>query len=363
MTSRSPKTEPHPATIRDVAREAGVSIATISRVFNGSARVSRETAQRVSEVATRLGYWPNGAARSLITRRTHALGVLLPDLYGEFFSEVIRGLDLTARRQGYHLMVSSSHSDLEELLEVLRSMRGRIDGLIAMTPDSGTPAVIDREFASRFPVVLLNPGREVRRCSTIGVANVEGAERMVRHLADLGHERIAMIRGPERNVDAEQRLEGYRSALALLGRAPIEAQGEFSEASGHAATRELLALRPRPTALFAANDAMAVGALAALRQAGLRVPEDVALVGFDDITTAAFLHPPLTTVRVDPFGLGERAVAVLIQALQDGHLSVSHQILRTTLVVRETCGAHARSGGSAVDAAPPADEDIRGGHP
>jgi LacI family transcriptional regulator len=123
------------ATIRDVARGAGVSIATISRVFNSSARVSDETSRRVRTVAERMGYWPNGAARSLITKRTHALGVLLPELYGDFFSEVIRGIDLAARGAGYHLVVSSSHADTKELLAALRTMRGRIDGLVVMTPE------------------------------------------------------------------------------------------------------------------------------------------------------------------------------------------------------------------------------------
>lgn len=138
------------ATIRDVAREAGVSIATISRLFNGSARVSDDTSKRVREVAERMGYWPNGAARSLITKRTHALGVLLPDLYGEFFSEVIRGIDLAARREGYHLVVSSSHSDPGELFAALQTMRGRIDGLIAIAPDLESPILFE-EAVAQFP--------------------------------------------------------------------------------------------------------------------------------------------------------------------------------------------------------------------
>lgn len=343
--NRGSRTDPQPATIRDVAREAGVSIATISRVFNGSARVSDPTSERVREVAARLGYWPNGAARSLITKRTHSLGVLLPDLYGEFFSEVIRGIDLGARREGYHLMVSSAHADPVELITVLRSMRGRIDGLIAMAPDSETPSAVE-EFADRFPVVLLNPGRDAKRCHTLAVANVEGAERVVRHLIDLGHRRIAIVRGPDRNVDAEQRLQGYRSALSNAGLETVEVEGAFTESSGFAAVGKLLALDPRPTAIFAANDGMAVGALSALRQAGVSVPEAMALAGFDGIATAAYLHPPLTTVQVDPYRLGERAVQILLEALRDGGAAaIHHEVVRTALVVRETCGA-GRNGNS-----------------
>jgi LacI family transcriptional regulator len=348
--NRASRSDPQPATIRDVAREAGVSIATISRVFNGSARVSDPTSERVREVAARLGYWPNGAARSLITKRTHSLGVLLPDLYGEFFSEVIRGIDLGARREGYHLMVSSSHADPGELMTVLRSMRGRIDGLIAMAPDSETPNAVE-EFADRFPVVLLNPGRDARRCHTLAVANVEGAERVVRHLIDLGHRRVAIVRGPDRNVDAEQRLQGYRAAMSQAGLEPIETEGAFTEASGFAAAQHLLRRDPRPTAIFAANDGMAVGALSALRQAGVGVPDEMALAGFDGIATAEYLHPPLTTVQVDPYRLGERAVQILLESLRDGTAgAVHHEVVRTALVVRETCGAPRGSNGRATPA-------------
>lgn len=197
------------ATIRDVAREAGVSIATVSRVFNDSSLVSERTGRLVREAAARLNYWPNGVARSLITSRTHALGVLLPDMYGEFFSEVIRGVDLAARRHGYHVLVSSSHADSEALAEALRSMSGRIDGVIVMAPDVDAPAAI-RGFSHHCPVVLLNPGQPVEECDTISVDNVAGAREVVRHLVGLGHRRIAIVRGPARNLDGEQRLHGYQ---------------------------------------------------------------------------------------------------------------------------------------------------------
>jgi LacI family transcriptional regulator len=332
------------ATIRDVAREAGVSIATISRVFNGSARVSDDTTRRVREVAERMGYWPNGAARSLITKRTHALGVLLPDLYGEFFSEVIRGIDRAARREGYHLVVSSSHADASELFAALQTMRGRIDGLIAMAPDLESPAAFE-ESATRFPIVLVNPGFDSERCASVATDNVGGARAMVRHLVAAGHRDIAFIAGPANNRDAVQRLQGYRAALRELGIAPspgLEVHGGFTESSGHEATRELLERVPRPAAVFAANDCMAVGALSALHEAGLRVPDDVAVTGFDDIAMASYLSPRLTTVRVEASRLGERAVQILFGAMQGGDgASVPHEILPTSLVVRESSGAPA----------------------
>lgn len=335
------------ATIRDVAREAGVSIATISRLFNGSARVSDDTSKRVREVAKRMGYWPNGAARSLITKRTHALGVLLPDLYGEFFSEVIRGVDLAARREGYHLVISSSHSDPGELLGALQTMRGRIDGLIAMAPDLESPIVFE-EAVTRFPTVLVNPGFETDRCASVAADNLTGAREMVRHLASLGHRRIAFIAGPETNHDALQRLHGYRAGLLELGleSSPgLEVRGRFTESSGYEAARELLKREPRPAALFAANDCMAVGALSALREAGLRVPEDVAVTGFDDIASSSYLTPRLTTVRVEAYRLGERAVQLLVAAMRGPSSAPRcHEVLPTTLVIRESTGGTVSTG-------------------
>ena len=336
------------ATIRDVAREAGVSIATISRLFNGSARVSDDTSRRVREVAERMGYWPNGAARSLITKRTHALGVLLPDLYGDFFSEVIRGIDLTARREGFHLVVSSSHADAGELLAALQTMRGRIDGLIAMAPDLESPSAFEQS-ARQFPIVLINPGFDSAACASVATDNLSGARDVVRHLARLGHREIAFIAGPETNRDAAQRLQGYRSALRELGlhASPgLEARGTFTESSGDAAARDLFARVPRPTAVFAANDSMAVGAMNALRTLGLRVPEDVAVAGFDDIAIASYISPRLTTVRVEASHLGERAAELLMEAVRRRSESpvAAHEVLPTSLVVRESSDASVLEG-------------------
>src|SRR4051812_19480696 len=182
-------------TIKDVARAAGVSVATVSRVHNGSDLVKEVTRQRVGEVAARMGYSPHGAARSLITSRTNTLGVLLPDLYGEFFSEVIRGIDQTAQRHGHHLLVSSSHDDRSAVETAFRSMRGRVDGLIVMWPDLDQTAV--PILPAGFPVVLLSAPIGPNDFDIITVANYDGAFAMVGHLLDLGHRRIAIIKGIE----------------------------------------------------------------------------------------------------------------------------------------------------------------------
>jgi LacI family transcriptional regulator len=338
------------ATIKDVAREAGVSVATVSRVFNDSELVSADTRRTVREVAARLNYWPHAVARSLITNRTNALGVLLPDLYGEFFSEVIRGVDLAARKAGFHLLVSSSHADTDELVAAMRSMRGRIDALIVMAPDVEAPVAI-QACGVGFPVVLLDPGVEVKECDTISIANYEGAYAMVRHLMGLGHRRIATVTGPERNVDARQRLAGFRAALADGGgdlSPGLELPGDFTEPSGYEAVARLLRLAPKATAVFVGNDYMAIGVMGALSDAGVRVPEDIAVTGFDDIAMARYLNPSLTTVHVDVLRLGEWAVERLLHLHQAGNSGPRrHDVLPTTLVVRRSCGASSLQPGDA----------------
>jgi LacI family transcriptional regulator len=331
------------ATISDVARAANVSIATVSRALNGSTRVSEETAARVRAAAAELDYWPNSAAQSLIRRRAHTLGVLLPDLHGEFFSEVIRGIDGAARREQLQILLSSSHASADEVLSAARSMRGRVDGLIVMASDAGAAAAIKR-IRRRFPLVLLNPCFDADGCAAVSIANSAGAAAVARHLLDLGHRSIAFIKGPVENADAAERLRGFRDIVDERGDDPVaivEIDGDFTESSGYRAAEVLLRERPRPTAVFAANDSMAIGLLAALHTHGISVPDDVAVVGFDDIAFARYLSPPLTSVRVDAYGLGRRAVELLF-ADGDALDTLPHQreVLATELVIRESCGAN-----------------------
>ena len=326
-------------TIKDVAREAGFSVATVSRVLNNSGPVRDETRRRIEEVAGRLHYTPNVAARSLITRKTLTIGVLLPDLYGEFFSEVIRGIDRAARNGGYHLLVSGSHNDREEIEAAVHAMHGRVDGLIVMSPGL-EPRAIVAGLPRRLPLVLLNCEEECNEFDSVNVDNYGGAREMVRHLVGLGHQRVAIIGGASDNYDARERLRGYRDAVEGRGGVASEellVEGDFTESSGHKAARKLLALDPRPTAIFAANDSMAIGALSALREAGVLVPEDMAVAGFDDIPIARYLSPPLSSVHVPIRGLGMRAVERLLLAMTDAE-EKAREVLPTRLVVRESCG-------------------------
>lgn len=337
------------ASIKEVALKAGVSIATVSRVINEKGPVAAETRQRILEAIEQLRYVPHGAARSLITNQTDTIGVLLPDLYGEFFSEVIRGVDLAARRSGYHVLVSGFHSDRAEIEAVLRALRGRVDGLIVLSPDVDAQG-LRRNLPETLPVVLLNTringrieGRmDGKAFDAINVDNYGGAFAMVRHLAALGHRRIALICGPAENADARARLRGYRDALKAEGIAPspeLEIAGDFSEESGYQAGQRLLTLEPRPDAVFAANDSMAIGCLFALREAGVEVPGDVALAGFDDIPIARYVSPPLSSVHVPIAEMGTRAMERLLHAVEHKNEHERRQeTIPTTLVVRGSCG-------------------------
>ncbi len=341
-----------PATIRDVAKAAGVSVATVSRALNGAGRVLPETRERILAAARELRFTPSGAARSLITRRTDTIGALLPDLHGEFFSELIRGIDQAARARGLHLLVSSSHGDADEAAAALRAMNGRVDGLLVMTPHADA-GFLARNLPGSLPAVLINTGAESPGHARFVVDNVGGAQAITRHLAAAGRRRIAHIAGPEGNEEAADRLRGYRAGLRA-GQHETVVAGDFSEASGWSAGRRLAQMKPRPDAVFAANDMMAVGCLAALAEAGLRVPEDVAVAGFDDIPIARYVSPSLTTVRVPIAALGAAALDAVAQAIESPETAGAHtRVLPVELVVRRSCGAGPPPAPRARDQPPP----------
>jgi LacI family transcriptional regulator len=330
------------ATIHDVAARAGVSVATVSRVLNGKELVREETSRQVRAAAKSLRYVPNVAARSLSIRRSQTIGIVLPDVHGEFFSEVIRGIDLAARAEGYHILVSGSHSDPGQMLEVVETMRGRVDGLVVMAPDV---ALEPLEELPKMPMVLLNSSAADGDAITID--NYGGARAMMNHLHGLGHKRIAFVCGPAHNADARERLRGYRHAmrgLAATSLRALEWGGDFTEESGFSAGSRIVEQGSRPTAVFSANDSMAVGVLAALAAAGIKVPEGMTVVGFDDIPIARYVAPPLTTMRVDIAEMGRRAFALLLGAISDpmAHASRRERV-GTTLVVRGSCMAPQRT--------------------
>lgn len=344
MVPQSPKAKLAAVTIKDVAREANVSVASVSRVVNGHDNVQPQTRARVLEVIERLRYTPHVGARDLITRRTRVIGVLLPDLYGEFFSELIRGIDGAARERKLQLLLSSSHGDAAEMVAAVQTMRGRVDGLLVMAPHLDAVGLGER-FPGSLPLVFMN-SRVEREVPSVAIDSYAGARAMVRHLVACGHSTIAHLAGPADNFDAHERLRGYRDELAasLPAAAPQVLIGDFSEASGYRAGQELAAAARRPAALFAANDMMALGALSALLAGGLEVPRDLALAGFDDIPLAAYVRPALTTVRASIADLGRHAVNKLAAVIegQAGEPSSPSLTLQPEPVVRQSSGAPPR---------------------
>jgi LacI family transcriptional regulator len=328
------------STIKEVARGAGVSVATVSRVMNNSGPVRTDTRQRILDVARELRYVPNSTARSLIMARTSTLGILLPDLHGEFFSEVIRGIDHRARQKDYHILVSCSHNDQEDIEAALRAMRGRVDGLIIMSPDIDA-RVLGDNLPDALPVVLLNCASLGSRFASVDIDNRAGASDMVRHLIGLGHRKIAVVTGGTTNHDSNERLRGYEEAMreAGLGDEIVVVDGEFTEESGFRAGRKLLERPDRPSAIFAFNDSMAVGVLSALQESGVAVPDKISVAGFDDIPMSRYLNPPLTSVQVPIFELGSLAVDRLVGSLRrDASTPPRVEVVSTTLVERRSTG-------------------------
>lgn len=325
------------ATIRDVARRAQVSVATVSRALNGLENVSEITRTRVADAVRELGYVPHAGARSLSLARTNAIGVVLPDLHGEFFSEIVRGMDREAGRRGYLLLLSNLHGSGAQASLALRAMRGRVDGLIVMAPH-----LSEEELASAVPAglpsILINTRSAREAHASIHLDNAAGARAVVDHLVSIGRRKFVHIAGPEQNIDAQERAKAFEVAAAEHGVETVIIHGNFEESSGVTAIKALLDAEHDFDAIFAGNDNMAIGAILALRSAGIDVPDQVAVAGFDDIPLAH--HLGLTTVRVRIADLGERALVRLLNGLEQGDLGGDERHA-PELVVRATSDATA----------------------
>ncbi len=317
-----------------------MSVATVSRTLNGFETVAQSTRDRVLQAAGELDYVPHSGARALSTRRTDTIGVLLPDLHGEFFSELIRGIDLAARARGLHLLLSSSHGDLAEASAALRSMRSRVDSVIVMMPNAGEQPLA-RSGDARLPMVLIgSPGAAGGKASFI-IDNFAGALAITEHLASSARRRIAFVTGPSDNFEASERLRGYRAAVQRFGATEWILDGDFSEESGRRAAEQLVR-GYRPDAIFCANDMMAVGCLEALREAGIAVPDDVALAGFDDIPIARYVNPPLTTAAVPIAEIGRQALECCADAIA-GLETEGQRSFQPRLVVRASSSSQSRN--------------------
>jgi LacI family transcriptional regulator len=302
------------ATIRDVARRAQVSVATVSRALNGLDNVSEQTRTRVADAVRELGYVPHAGARSLSLARSNAIGVVLPDLYGEFFSEIVRGMDREASRRGYLLLLSNLHGRKQQAALALQAMRGRVDGLVVMAPQLSEPDLA-QALPAALPALLVNTRTKDGGRPSIHLDNAAGAHAVVDHLVKLGRKHLIHIAGPDGNIDAQERSGAFRDACARHRVRCEIVPGDFTEESGAGAIEKLVRSGGAFDGIFAANDNMAIGAMQALRSAGVRVPQDVAVAGFDDVPLAK--HLGLTTVRVRIAELGERALIRLLAIIGD----------------------------------------------
>lgn len=336
----------HITTIRDLAQRSGVSIATVSRALNGYADVNAETRQRIIKLARELDYSPSEAARTLVRQRSQMIGVVWdlsyhrPDLQHPFLQEVLIGLKQGLGAQGYDLLLLSTFGPRGKSY-VKRSKQHRVDGVVVMGVDEHTDE-IQELVQSDVPCVAIDLEVAGPRTTYVTSDNVQGARSAVRHLHDLGHRAIATITGPTVMRPGAERLVGYRDAVAELGlaaRPDYIVEGDFYHDTGQAAMHRLLELADPPTAVFAASDMMAMGAIRAAAEAGRRVPQDIAIVGFDDIVAASLVQPRLTTVRQDKDGFGAAAAHALIGIIEHPELAPPIVTLPTELVVRESCGA------------------------
>lgn len=333
-----------------MAKRSGVSVATVSRVLNGYTDVSDATRQRVIATARKLDYTPNAAARALVRRRTQLIGVVLftgeehPDLQHPFFLEVLVGLKHSLGAAGYDVLLFAGEEPGNggPHAYARRARHHGVDGVVVLAVQDVDEPELRKLLDSGTPVVAVDLGLAGKRASYVASDNIGGARLAVRHLHSLGHTRIATIVGLAHTKPAADRLLGYRAELQELGLAPraeYEASGDFYFESGEAAMRELLVLAEPPTAVFAASDMMAVGAIQAIEDAGLHCPEDVAVVGFDDIQLAELVSPALTTIRQDKRELGVAAARSLVQLIDDVDAAPHVAVLPIELVVRESCGA------------------------
>ena len=332
-------------TLEEIAKLTGVSRSTVSRVINNDPHVSEETRQNVMVVVRELNFQPNVAARSLATGRSSILGLVIPTRVASLFTDpyfpaLIQGASMACNAQNYSTMLWLAEPEYERrtIQQVINI--GLLDGVVVSSMMIDDPIVAALKD-SKIPFVLVGRHPSAEGISYVDVDNVNSAREIVTYLLRLGYRRIATITGPLNLISGRDRYQGYQEALHSRGVALDEelvVEGDYTEEGGYLGMQRLLSKRPR--AVFAASDLMASGALRALREAGLQVPSDVAIVGFDDLPTSARLVPPLTTMRQSVSQLGSVAVEILLDLIQHPGTGPHRVILPTQLVIRESCGSN-----------------------
>lgn len=330
-------------TIRDVARLAGVSAMTVSRVINEQPGVSPETRQRIDAAIAELDYAPSKVASSLISSKTGLLGMILPDVLNPFFGPIVRGAETMARKHGYRLLLCNSESDLRlERDYVSDLVAHRVEGLLIAPARDGSRQHLGRLVEGSFPMVLLDRLVDGLNCDSVTLDNTDAARRLVAHLIAIGHRRIAFVTDADDVSTGRQRLAGYRRALADGGIGFDEElvfHTSTDQMGGYRAAQLVLALTERPTAIFTVNNMTAVGVMQALRQAHLKVPEDVALVCFDDVQHLAVMAPFLTVIDQPAETMAQVAMQLLLERIAgNGGKQPRVVSFPGDLIVRESCG-------------------------
>lgn len=331
-------------TLRDVGKRAGVSAMTVSRVINGREGVDIETQRRVEAAIEALDYVPNRVARGLISQKTATIGLIVPDVVNPFFSPVLRGAELTARKAGYRLLVCNSEGDLRLEREYVEDLVAhRVDGLLLAPAMDISRHCVFPLLRRGFPVVLIDRALPDLDCDLVVADSASGAKRLVEHLIAVGHRDIAHISDADDTSTGQERHRGYAEALAAAGipyRDELVFRTTVDRIGGYRATQQVLSLRPLPTAIFTVNNMTAVGAMQALRETHLSVPEDMALVCFDDVEHLAVVSPFLTVVDQPAETFGSLGAQLLLERISGKAGNRTRRIvLQTDLIVRTSCGA------------------------
>jgi LacI family transcriptional regulator len=330
-------------TLKDIAREVGVDIATVSRALNGSYGVHKDTREKVLAVAKRLNYRANLMARGLAVGRSHTLGLLVPDIGNPFVTELVRGAEDAAFAAGYHILLCNSYLDATREVQYMRSLLDkRVEGILMHSVQALSKLEIKELVGSGIPVVLLHQPPTVSVFSGVCVNQFEGGMLAGKHLLELGHRKIAYLNGPRGHGNFAERAKGFMKAMASSKQnvAPTIMHGPPSFDGRYQMAKKLLAQNRGTTAIFAANDVTAFGIAHAVFEAGLSIPEDISLIGFDNVELANVVRPPLTTIHQPKYEMGHAAVEILLSLAKGGHLGVpEHREFGVRLVKRSSTSA------------------------
>jgi len=326
--------------MKDVAKMAGVSTSTVSRVLTRPEVVQKETRDKVMTAVDALNYKPNLVARQFRRNETKIILVVVPNITEQFFSKILKGIDDVASKNGYKVLLCDTANSIDKEMEYINLLHQKqVDGMILLT------ARIDKEkllsLADQFPVVLACEYVDVVKIPTVSINNVSSARRITEHLITLGHQNIAHITGCIEGIVSRDRVEGYMQALSLHNINFNEAyvvEGDATIQSGYNQMKNLLNFENRPTALFAHNDEMAIGAISAVKEEGLKVPDDIAVVGFDDLEISRIVEPQLTTINQPRFEIGKKAMELLLMRIRGESIKVEKFIMDYELIIRDSCG-------------------------